>query len=246
MAVATPRRRSSRSVTRRVGIELDALAPGRFFEAGEGGELLVGDLPAGQGEDGGEVGLEAAVGTHGALGERPLPQLAHELPVEADARGEPGTAVAQPRPDGTHERLVEIEEDRRHGQTLKDDQPAAGGNRHRLGPTGRAELAAERGDVELGGVLADGQRAGDALVRHALGDELEHLELAGREWLGRAGGCRRWVERVGGDGQAEQDQAAVGGADGEVELGGVGVAAEAGPAAQADAGELQGDQVGRR
>ena len=52
----------------------------------------------------------------------------------------------------------------------------------------RAELAEDRADVELHGVLADPEPRGDRLAREPLGEELEHLQLAGREGLGDAPG----------------------------------------------------------
>src|SRR4029077_3411558 len=47
-----------------------------------------------------------------------------------------------------------------------------------LGPVVDGELAEDRAHVVLDGLLADRQGVGDLLVRHALGDVVEDLDLA--------------------------------------------------------------------
>src|SRR6185503_735229 len=53
----------------------------------------------------------------------------------------------------------------------------------RLAARLRAELSEDRVHVELRGVLADSEPLADAPIREALGEELEHLALAGGERL---------------------------------------------------------------
>src|SRR4051794_28928384 len=113
---------------------------------------------------------------------------------------------------------------------LQQDESGARGERDRLGAARGAELAAQRRDVELRRVLANAQAPGDAFVGQSLGDQLQDLQLAWRERLGRLarrGDSGERLERARSDGQVEEDQACLGGADGEVDLIGVGVAAEA-------------------
>ena len=76
------------------------------------------------------------------------------------------------------------------------------GEHDRLGAVAQVELLQDPGDVGLHGVLADDEARRDLGVREALGEEPEHLELAGgelverRRWGGRARGAR--TRRSGG------------------------------------------------
>src|SRR5688572_2866623 len=90
-----------------------------------------------------------------------------------------------------------------------------------------AELVEERGDVELGGALGDGECARDLLVGATIGHELEHLTLARRQLrVGTVCGSTRvtthGMPQLGDDGAgdagAEVGAAGVHGADGAGDL----------------------------
>src|SRR5919202_4580695 len=66
---------------------------------------------------------------------------------------------------------------------LKQDKAASGGNGDGFGAAGGTELAAQRCDVELGGILTDPQPTSDAFVWKSLCHELQHLQLARSERL---------------------------------------------------------------
>src|SRR6185503_5004652 len=76
----------------------------------------------------------------------------------------------------------------RLGRASQREQTEPRGANHGFGARIGAELGEDLVHVEFRGVLADAEPGRDQLVRKALGDELEHLELAGGEALGgRAG-----------------------------------------------------------
>ena len=65
--------------------------------------------------------------------------------------------------------------------------------------------------MELGGVFADAQAAGDAFVGQALGDQLEDLQLAGGQRLGegtRVASGRGRAERRCGSGRSSRTRPA--------------------------------------
>ena len=64
---------------------------------------------------------------------------------------------------------------------LDGDEAAADRATHRVRAIGRAELADDRGDVELDRLIADAKRKGDRLVRQTLGQTFEHVLLARRQ-----------------------------------------------------------------
>ncbi len=63
---------------------------------------------------------------------------------------------------------------------LEDNQPQAGGADDGLGAALRAQLAHNGVDVELDGMLADAQLAGDGLVGQPFGQQLQHFKFARR------------------------------------------------------------------
>src|SRR4051795_4551191 len=66
-----------------------------------------------------------------------------------------------------------------NGSVFRHPDPAlTHGVDHGLGPVVHGQLAKDRAHVVLDGLLADGQRVGDLLVGHALGDVVEDLDLA--------------------------------------------------------------------
>src|SRR6185436_20224376 len=69
------------------------------------------------------------------------------------------------------------------GRASEKEEPKPGGVGDRLAARLRAELSEDRVHVELRGVLADSEPLADAPIREALGEELEHLALAGGERL---------------------------------------------------------------
>src|SRR4051794_25642547 len=70
-----------------------------------------------------------------------------------------------------------------NGSVFRHPDPAlAHGVDHGLRPVVHGQLAKDRAHVVLDGLLADRQRVGDLLVGHALGDVVEDLDLARREW----------------------------------------------------------------
>src|SRR5579884_1049969 len=73
-------------------------------------------------------------------------------------------------------------------------QPALRGQRDRLGPVVGAELAEERGGVELYRPLANAQGARDLLPGQALGDQMQHFALAAGERARAAGSPHRGDE----------------------------------------------------
>src|SRR5215211_2964160 len=66
---------------------------------------------------------------------------------------------------------------------LHREQAAPRRDRHRFGAAGGAEFGEEGTDVELGGVFADAELAGDRLVREPGGNQLQDLTLPRRQWL---------------------------------------------------------------
>src|SRR4051794_35187138 len=100
----------------------------------------------------------------------------------------------------------------------------------RLAAALHPQLAEDGVDVELGGVLADAETLGDALVGETLGEKLENFELARRQGLGqlfrRDGGV---VEEEGGEGLVEDQQSLRDGAEGGGQSIAVGVAGEDSP-----------------
>ena len=97
------------------------------------------------------------------LGGRARESWAMATPVRRRPGGPKGAREPRTRQAGPSER----------------DQPAADPETHGLGAARRAELRRDRRDVELRGVLADSEPLADAPIREALGEELEHLALAG-------------------------------------------------------------------
>ena len=66
---------------------------------------------------------------------------------------------------------------RRPERASEGHEAVAGGQVDGLGAALGAELGQDRRDVELDGVVADGEALGDGLVGQALGDEVEYLAL---------------------------------------------------------------------
>ena len=58
------------------------------------------------------------------------------------------------------------------------EESAANGSAHGLNAIRRAQLAHDRCDVELHGLVADSQPIGDAFVRQPFGEQLENVDLA--------------------------------------------------------------------
>jgi hypothetical protein len=90
----------------------------------------------------------------------------------------------------------------------------AGGQGDGFGAGAGAELGQERTDVELGGVFADAELAGDATIGQALGQQLEDLALARGQgwgrlgwWQWRGGLAGEPVEEGASHGRVKDDQA---------------------------------------
>src|SRR5947207_2930634 len=64
------------------------------------------------------------------------------------------------------------------GYRSKSDQTAADAAPDRIGTIRRAELARDRGDVKLDGLVADPKPVRDGFVGQAFGEQLEHLDFA--------------------------------------------------------------------
>ena len=85
----------------------------------------------------------------------------------------------------------------REREALKRDQAAPQSAADSFGAIGDTELAADRGDMELDCLIADAEACRDALVRQALGQQLEHVVLARRQRL--LSDFRPLDKRRGGD-----------------------------------------------
>src|SRR5262245_11120127 len=102
----------------------------------------------------------------------------------------------------------------------------------RLTPALHSQLAEDGVDVELGGVLADAEALGDALVGEALGEELEDFELARGQGLGQLFGWSGGVaEEERGEGVVEDQQSLGDSAEGGGQAVAVGVSGEGSPGA---------------
>ena len=72
--------------------------------------------------------------------------------------------------------------------TLQQNKTRPHADRHRLGAARGVHLLQDRRDVEFGGVIGDVQLAGDLFIGQAIGEQTQHLDLAGRQrldWLPR-------------------------------------------------------------
>jgi hypothetical protein len=75
------------------------------------------------------------------------------------------------------------------------NEPTPEANGYGVGSAARLKLRQQMADVRLDGLLGEEQPLTDLAVDQPVGDELEHLDLAGRRLLLQLTESRRWSER---------------------------------------------------